>query len=333
MGTKNAPQGFGIYIAFENTIGTWDESIRRLKSVGARWVAPRAGAGLGRDTRWSPAEAKVAIQKCHDAGIKCYPWLYSYPSSALQQVAIFKALMDEGADGIIIDAEAEFQGKGENGPIAEQFMKALRAAVGEETWIGTAPFPYILWHLDFPYLEFGKYCDNVSTQLYWSEISDAGAQTHIERVSAQWKQYLGQHPGAAGGELTHIGVTYGSELNTPHPPPGKFHASDMLYFMDWCEAQGFSSYSLYSLDAACPEAMEALRKRHEEKSAPVTPVTPAREVETVPVVETPAPVSAPIIVAPAAPVQPPVQQQPSGIMQIIMMVINIVLSMFGIKRQ
>lgn len=331
MAPKNAPVGLGFYIAFQNTIGTIDESVKRLKSIGAKWVAPRAGASTGRDTRWSPAEAKVAIQKYHDAGIAVYPWIYSYPSTCMREVPIFKALMDEGADGIIIDAEAEWQSQGENGPLAEQFLTALRKAVGEDTWIGHAPFPYVIWHAQFPYVEFGRHCDNCSTQLYWTEISDAGAQTHVERVSAQWKQYLKQHPEAAGGELTHIGVTYGDELNTPHPPPGKFHASDMLYFMDWCEAQGFSSYSLYSLDAACPEAMAALRKRHEERSAPVTvPVEPVAKVEAPPaepVIETPAP----IVVAPPAPVQPPAQ--PSGIMQVIMMVVNIVLSMLGIRRQ
>lgn len=255
MGMTNAPTQFGIWIAFQNSIGSIDESIKRLKAAGASWVAPRAGEGGWRDKEWSPEKAKAAIAKYHAAGIKVYPWVYSRPSSYLAEVKVFKALVDEGADGVFIDAEIEWQGAGgSHKPAAALFMQALRKELGEECFIAHAPFPYVQWHLDFPYVEFGTYCDAVADQLYWTEINDAGARSHIDKTSAQWAQFLKAHPEGAKLRCP-IGCTYGNELKgVLKGPPGKFRALDLEVFVKWCQEQCFPFYSVYSLDAACSEA-------------------------------------------------------------------------------
>lgn len=311
MGTKNRPTGFGVWVAFEDTLHTIEHSIELCKAIGAQWVAPRGGAGRYRDSRWGSAEAKVSIQKYHDAGIRVYPWLYSMPSTCSVEVALFKAFMDEGADGVYIDAEVEWQGTGQNGPVAETFMKAMRAALGDDCFIGHAPFPYVLYHTQFPYVEFGRYCDQVATQLYWSEISDAGAKHHIDAVAAQWKSYLPAHPEASGGELTHIGVTYGHELpGVKNPPPGTFRGTDLKLFMDWCVTQGFSSYSVYSLDAMNSEAYATLKAIKDGTPIPPHVDVPKPTVTVTAPVILPIVAPEPVVVAPEpTPVAPaPVQQ-------------------------
>lgn len=271
MGQKNTPVGLGIWIAFQNSIGTVEKSIELLKLVGAKWVAPRAGEGPWRDSYWKPDMAREAIKKYHDAGIKVYPWIYSYPNSYTAEVPIFKALMEEGADGVFIDAEIEWQGHGQNKPAAESFMQKLRSELGDDCFIGHAPFPYVQWHLDFPYEEFGKYCDAVCDQLYWTEISNDTVKHHIAVTDKQWSDVLAKNPNFAKVRCP-IGVTYGHELkNVKVPPPGEFRISDLEDFLDWCESKKLPFYSLYSLDSARPDAIETLRLRANPPDVPAAP--------------------------------------------------------------
>lgn len=334
--SNNDPVGFGLWVAFQDSVGTIEESIKRLKSSGANWVAPRAGQGIHRDKRWSPAEARESIKKYHDAGIKVYPWLYTYPNSCMQEIAVLKALMDEGADGIYLDAEIEWQGHGDHKPLAEQFLKALRSAVGDDCFIGHAPFPYVLWHTDFPYVEFGRYCDVVSDQLYWTEIDSQTASAHITKSAAQWKTFLQSHPEAAKVRCP-IGVTYGHELKgVTHPPPGAFKVTDMEAFLDWCESQQIPSWSLYSLDAATPEAMTALAKRNLAKQAiakslvkdvlPITDADPPQQPDVVPpaaIVQVPAPSVAPDINA---------ASHLAGMIGFVMQILHFLSMLFSRKR-
>lgn len=271
MVSKNSPAGFGAWVAFQDTIGPVEKTIQICKDIGAEWIAPRAGAGRGLDVRWSPAEAKASIEKYHAAGIKVYPWLYSWPSAADAEVALFKSFKDQGADGVFIDAEVEWQDPNVHQK-AEDFMKKLRAALGDDYPIMHAPFPYPLWHVQFPYVEFGRYCDQVHPQTYWSEINDAGAKKHTLGAQAQWDEYAKQNKEILGmaGEVCHIGVTYGKEIGGP--TPGAFRPSDLKWFMDWCKEKNLSAYSVYSLDAMNPLAYKTLKALKDGSEVPADPV-------------------------------------------------------------
>lgn len=271
MVSPNSCEGFGIWVAFQDTIGSVDKAVQRCKDIGAKWVAPRAGAGRGLDNRWSPAEAKSTIQKYHDAGIRVYPWVYSWPSAADAEVLLFKSFKDQGADGVFIDAEIEWQENGTHHQQAEDFMKKLRAALGDDFFIGHAPFPYLLYHVQFPYVEFGRYCDQVHPQTYWSEISDAGSEHHTLAAQAQWDQYAVAHPEVLGlaKQVCHIGVTYGKEIGGP--TPGTFRPSDLKWFMDWCKSRNLVSWSVYSLDAMNPLAYKTLKAINDGTDIPADP--------------------------------------------------------------
>ncbi len=273
MTSQNSPIGFGAWVAFQDTIGSVEKTIQLCKDIGAQWIAPRGGAGRGLDTRWGPAEAKASIEKYHAAGIKVYPWIYSWPSAADAEVALFKSFKDQGADGIFIDAEIEWQDDGSHHQQAEEFMKKLRATLGDDYPIMHAPFPYVLWHSAFPYVEFGKYCDQVHPQTYWSEINDAGAEKHVLASQAQWDEYAKQHKDILGssGQVCHIGVTYGKEIGGP--TPGAFRPSDLKWFMDWCKAKNLISYSVYSLDAMNPLAHKTLKAIKEGTEIPADPTS------------------------------------------------------------
>jgi len=261
MGTKNAPSGFGVWIAFQGMIGSIDESIRRMKAIGATWVAPRAGVGSKRDGNWTPEKARAAIAKYHAAGIKVFPWVYSRPDSYLEEIPVFKALMDEGADGVFIDAEIEWEGPGGvHRAAAADFMERLRVELGEGCFIAHAPFPYVLWHQDFPYVEFGSRCDAVCDQLYWTEINGASAASHVENTGKQWAEYLKKNPTACKLRSP-IGITYGSELKgVAKPPPGKMRPEDLRFFIEWCKKQCLPFYSIYSLEASTPESIAVLQE-------------------------------------------------------------------------
>lgn len=257
---KCAPSGFGVWAAYPGRIGGVDAFVAAVVKSGAKWVAPRIATGKMRDGYWTSATAREATEKFHAAGIKVYPWVYSYPNTCLVEVAWFKAAQDEGADGVFIDAEIEYE-QGDHAAQAELFMVSLRKAVGEDFFVGHAPFAYPLWHSGFPYEVFGKYCDAVADQLYWTEFNDQGAQHHIDATTAQWKSHDAAFPKIARPRHP-IGVSYGNELKgIKNPPPGKLKRADVDTFLDWCEKSGFEAYSLYSIEAACPEAWDAMVAR------------------------------------------------------------------------
>src|SRR5207248_815938 len=77
-----------------------------LPELGVKWVAPRGGAGGFRDASWSRWTARDSVKRYHDAGLRVYPWIFSRPWAWQNEVLLFQQFIDEGADGVIIDAEA-----------------------------------------------------------------------------------------------------------------------------------------------------------------------------------------------------------------------------------
>lgn len=298
MGSNNAPSGFGMWIAFGQTIGTLAKVIQLAKDCGAEWIAPRAGESTWNDVWWAQQGPANIVKACHDAGLKCYPWVYSHPTTCMGEIARYKLFMDQGADGVFIDAELEWQNAANNGPIAEQFLSQLRKTLGDDAFIGHAPFPYISWHAQFPYEQFGKYCDQVHPQTYWSEISDAGAAHHIAATQSQWDAVAKSKPAVLGaaGAICHIGVTYGKEIGGT--TPGVFRPSDLAYFMKWCKDHQLPSYSVYSLDAMNPLAHATLKALKDGTAVPADPVPGAPKRAPVAVTV----VAPPVVVAPVAPV-------------------------------
>lgn len=234
--------GRGIWIAFHGDAlaqsgHTWVNLADRLVDHGITVLLPRAG-GTTRDPGWSPTTASQVVRICHERGIKVLPWIYSVPSTWAQQVKLAEALMLNGVDGLVIDAEIEFEGHQDE---AFQLGEGLRKSLGDQTFIAHAPFPYINYHLSYPYDTFAGFCDSVMPQFYFTGQSswatmNAGA-TH------QWT-------GTRAKGFAPIACTYGNDGRYPQGCVIPFRLDDIAGFDATFRDLPFRSY--YSLEAASP---------------------------------------------------------------------------------
>jgi hypothetical protein len=168
------PRSLGFWIAFADRIpGGHAGAVDNLLAVGASWVCIRAGDGNGRDPSWSVEAAKAAIPRYRAAGIDPIVWYFSNPWSWTREVALARQLMDEGAAGIVIDAETSWDvGQVDT---AARYMEMMRKPVangglGESTFVADAPWPWPKGHPSFPYEAFAKGVDMRLPQAYADEI-------------------------------------------------------------------------------------------------------------------------------------------------------------------
>lgn len=247
------PSGIGLWIV--NVGGrAVSDVVARAKRAGLGWIAPRVG-DTTRNAGWI-ARGKQLVQACRAEGIGVYPWMYVRPGAAvdleLRHLELTWQL--EQPDGLILDAELEWETSRGGRADAARLMASLRAALGEDPFIAHAPFAWCKSHPTFPYAEFGARCQAVMPQAYWS-YRGAAAQ-ELPGVDAQWALMRQQVPEAVPA-LMPIGVTYGSELagtGEPNPPTHPLTRADVDLFL---QRYG-SGASLYSWDAAKQEVWDLL---------------------------------------------------------------------------
>jgi len=245
------PSGMGVWIAFASVFGGHERAPEKLEACGASWVAPRGGQGKFRDLQWKSRDGAAHVKRYHDAGIKVYPWVYDYPKAIPDQIALYRSLMDDGADGVIIDAEEPWERIADAEKIAEEYVCKLYDALGCDTYIADAPWPYCLWHPKFPHEGFalgGVKARHI--QLYWTEISNAGERQHVDSSSLHWRKFHSANPEAIA-PVHPIGITYGRDLRgVVSKPPGELRGTDLENFVrNMKEKEAFSLYSLEQVDA------------------------------------------------------------------------------------
>lgn len=266
---KTPPEGLGCWIAFGRMIpGGVDAIIKRCIELGFSWIAPRLGEAANRDGWYTPKLAKEFCEKAHASGLRVYPWIFNRSTAMSSEIALYKAALAEGADGVFLDAEVPYNGKKAEAKI---FVALLRKEL-PDTWIGNAPFSYIEWHLDYPYVEFGQ-LDAACDQLYHTEFDKNSLEFHAKKVDEHWARFKKKNPTSCA--RWPIGVTYGSELGKKwgmsKGPPGPIKVEDVKFFLEYYEGLPISFYSLEAMDAPI---YEFLKKRAIEHGRPAPPPTP-----------------------------------------------------------
>lgn len=258
------PSGLGLWIAFAGALGGHAKAVAKAKAYGAAWVAPRAGEGRFRDPHWTPRDARAHVRRYHDAGLRVFPWLFSRPLTWRAELDLFKAFIDEGADGVILDAEAAWD-SGQRATAArymDTFGKEL-----PDVFLADAPWAYPNYHPDFPFEEFALRVNARMPQVYWTEFDNRGAAYHLPRVDAAWDARMKKRPDLVRPILP-IGVTYGYEH--PSRPPGTFRTSDLELFLNRYGDR--PAVSLYTLEAARTDARITLLARAKAKAGAASPI-------------------------------------------------------------
>src|SRR3954470_20619046 len=168
--------------------GMWIWEVDRSEGGDPVAIAARAhSAGIstvfvkssdGATSRW-PQFNPAFVQALKAQGLKVCAWQYVYGNDPAGEAALGADAVASGADCLVIDAESQYEGKY---AAAQQYMAALRAAVGPAYPIGLTSFPYVDYHPRLPYSVFlapGGAQANLP-QVYWKDIGGT-----VDAVSAR----------------------------------------------------------------------------------------------------------------------------------------------------
>ena len=139
--------------------------IARARAADVRTLIVKAADGANLWSQFNPA----LVRELHAAGLHVCAWQYVYGGDPAGEAALGERAALAGADCLVIDAEAEYEGRY---AAAQTYMGDLRAVLGRHYAIGLASFPYVDYHPAFPYSVFlGRGAANFSLpQMYWQDI-------------------------------------------------------------------------------------------------------------------------------------------------------------------
>jgi hypothetical protein len=150
-------------------------------------------------TRWDQFTSTL-VSELHRGGLKVCAWQFVYGDAPVAEAQIGAESVADGADCLVIDAEAQYEGKYAS---ADLYLSTLRAAIGANYPLSLAGFPYVDYHPAFPYSVFlGPGGATVNQpQMYWKDIG-----TSVHEVFAH--TYL--YNRLWGRPIFPIGQTYGA---------------------------------------------------------------------------------------------------------------------------
>lgn len=252
--SENLGKGDWIYFlsAATNKLGGNVNSVTNLaslfafqKSQGIEYVIIKAGTGStnfngsGAGPQFTPA----VVNAGHAAGIKVFGYTRSYGSDVPGEIALATYVYNCGADGFVLDAEAEWESNrpwiGTNGPaLAIQLCQGIKN-LWPTKFLAHAPMPIISFHSSFPYKEFGFYCDTVMPQIYHYSF-DMSSSAAIEWTDDEWSTWQNSLTGIwtnAIKPLAPVAQVYG-----PLAPPeaATIPDKDITEFIDYLLCDPFA---------------------------------------------------------------------------------------------
>lgn len=188
---NNLGQGDWIWVvsSCESAVGvaTPQALIDYEARKGMQWVTVKAGDGKNEWSQWN----STIINEAHAQGLKIFAWVYVYgnytntgsglSSSEAAELNVAKWALSVGGDGLIIDAESEYEGQA---AAAGAYASGIKAAYPDR-FLAHAPFPYISYHSSFPYVQFGTNCDAVMPQAYWADLG-ISVPSMVHDMDAEW---------------------------------------------------------------------------------------------------------------------------------------------------
>ena len=195
-------RGMWIWYVSRSEGGNPTAIAKRARAHGIKTLFVKSGDGT---SYWSQFSRRL-VYFIHRNGVRVCAWQYVYGTSPLTEAQIGAQAVRNGADCLVIDAEAEYEGRYS---AAQRYIDALRAAVGRRYPVGLASFPYVDYHPAFPYSVFlgrGGATFNLP-QMYWRDISTSvGAvyrHTYIDNgIYRRPIRPLGQTDSATAGEIS-----------------------------------------------------------------------------------------------------------------------------------
>jgi len=205
----------------------------QARAAGIETVFVKSSDGLTPWPQFNPA----LIQALRAQGLRVCAWQFVYGNDPLGEAAQGANAVATGADCLVIDAETSYEGKYAQ---AQQYVTALRTAIGPAYPVGLTSFPYVDFHPRLPYSVFlgpGAAQANLP-QVYWKAIGGT-----VDAVSAKTLA----HNRLYGAPIAPLGQTYQS------PAP-----ADLQRFRQVWASYGTGGLSWWSWQASPPYAWDTL---------------------------------------------------------------------------
>ena len=226
-------QGMWIWYMSQSEGGSVPAIAARAHAAGITTLFIKSSDGSS--NYWSQFSPQL-VQELHANGLKACAWQYVYGTNPKGEAALGARAVTNGADCLVIDAEAEYEG---HYAAAQTYITELRARIGASYPVALASFPYVSYHPSLPYSVFlapGAAQFN-APQMYWKAIG-----TSVDTVYAN--TYIANR--IYGRPIFPLGQTYehvsSSDLLRFREEAVDYGATG-LSFWDWQEtsASGWST--------------------------------------------------------------------------------------------
>jgi hypothetical protein len=205
----------------------------KARAAGIETVFVKSSDGVTPWAQFSPA----LVAALHAQGLRVCAWQFVYGNDPAGEAAQGAQAAALGADCLVIDAETRYEGKYAQ---AQQYVAALRAAIGPGYPLGFTSFPYVDFHPRLPYSVFlapGAAQANLP-QVYWKAIGGS-----VDAVSAKtWA-----HNRVYGTPIAPLGQSY----DDPAP-------ADLQRFRQVWTSYGVGGLSWWSWQASSEAAWATL---------------------------------------------------------------------------
>jgi hypothetical protein len=242
-------QGMWIWYMSQSNGGSIPAIAARAHAAGVSTLFIKSSDGSS--NYWSQFSPQL-VAELHANGLKACAWQYVYGTNPKGEASLGAQAVANGADCLVIDAEAEYEG---HYAAAQSYIAELRAKIGPSYPLALASFPYVSYHPSLPYSVFlgpGGAQYN-APQMYWKAIG-----TSVDTVYAN--TYIANRIYAR--PIFPLGQTYES-----------VSSSDILRFREEAVSYGATGVSFWDWQETSASGWSALAA----PLAPLTSVTPNSE--------------------------------------------------------
>jgi hypothetical protein len=164
--------GMWIWQLEETEGGDVDRVVARAREASLAFVVVKAAHG----TKAWPQFDRALVDALHAGGLRVCAYQRALGRSPGREARVLARAAGLGADCLVIDAEAEYEGRAAQ---ARTYVRALRDVVGDAFPVGLTSFPFADLHRAFPYEVFlGPRGAQVNLpQMYWGLIGTTVAET------------------------------------------------------------------------------------------------------------------------------------------------------------
>lgn len=239
-------QGMWIWYMSKSNGGNVASIVAQAHAAGVSTLFIKSSDGSS--NYWSQFSPQL-VAELHANGLKACAWQYVYGTNPAGEANLGAEAAANGADCLVIDAEAEYEG---HYAAAQTYIEDLRAKIGPAYPLALASFPYVSYHPSLPYSVFmgPNGAQYNAPQMYWKDIG-----TSVDTVYAN--TYIGNR--IYGRPIFPLGQTYGG-----------VSSSDVLRFREEAVDYGATGFSFWDWQETPASGWSALAA----SLAPLTSVVP-----------------------------------------------------------